>query len=223
MTESNENFKSMVKWLTFFIIMSISIVIAISFNIMSWIGSVSFIKKYIPSSVLAAITVMIFPGITLGITLLGLLKIYEKIKYLINSKVNTETKKNIPKPNLKKLEDIKYCESIINEFGACLGSYSNKVIARKESTLKYSTDIIELAYANYLKNMKSYLSDDEITALKTTFLSIAHFIPDNLAEKINSVHLDKTKATQADLDLYNRFLKEAYLNPGPKIEKFNSF
>ncbi len=118
---------------------------------------------------------------------------------------------------------IQYHQKIIKDYGAALAGSPKGVIARKMSTLHDSKDAIVMAYEIYVSNMKNHLSDDDIIGLKTAFLAINQFVPDDMADILNSVHTNKATASEGHTQLYNAFQKVAYLNPGPELELFNSY
>ena len=80
------------QWILVIVIMLIFISIAIIFNYMSWMGSHAFLKKYIDNSTIYAVSIMIFPSITLYVTLMGLFKIYSSLKSSIIQQLTVKEK-----------------------------------------------------------------------------------------------------------------------------------
>lgn len=82
---NNSNHKQQIlkfwfEWILVILIMLIFISIAVVFNCMSWMGSHTFLKKYINDSTIYAASIMIFPSITLYLTFIGITKIYRALK-----------------------------------------------------------------------------------------------------------------------------------------------
>jgi len=80
------------QWFLVTVIMLISILIAIIFNYMSWMGSHAFLKKYFDNSTIYAVSIMIFPSITLYVTLMGLFKFYSSLKNSVTQKLTVKDK-----------------------------------------------------------------------------------------------------------------------------------
>lgn len=68
-----------------------SLLLAFVFNVMAWMGSIGFIKKYLHDyAFVGAILVMLFPSFVLGISIHYLIKLFIAIKGAINTE---QTKK----------------------------------------------------------------------------------------------------------------------------------
>lgn len=80
------------QWILAMTIMLIFILLATIFNYMSWLGSHAFLKKYVNNSGVYAVAIMIFPSITLYVTLIGLHKIYRSLKSSITQRLTVKEK-----------------------------------------------------------------------------------------------------------------------------------